>query len=103
MGGGYTNWIADVCGWSHIRSRSFKKKVQSHLHLFVRAHFTHIFISSFFSFSRVSNRAAYLKTHLPWAVRVGIDSKFLMNVYYEQRWDQNIDELRSELNIEIPP
>jgi len=50
-----------------------------------------------------NNRAAYLKTHLPWAVRVGIDSKFLMNVYYEQRWDQNIDELRSELNIEIPP
>jgi len=49
------------------------------------------------------NRAAYLKTHLPWAIRVGINSKFLMNVYYEQRWDQNIDELRSELNIETPP
>lgn len=49
------------------------------------------------------NRAAYLKTHLPWAIRVGINSKFLMNVYYEQRWDQDIDELRSELKIESPP
>lgn len=49
------------------------------------------------------NRAAYLKTHLPWAIRVGINSKFLMNVYYEQRWEQDIDELRAELNIETPP
>jgi len=40
---------------------------------------------------------------LPWAVSVGSKAAFLPAVYYEQRWDQNIFELRSELNIPEPP
>ena len=37
----------------------------------------------------------------PWAIQVGQDSDFLLNVYFEHRWDQDIDDLREELKI--PP
>jgi len=37
----------------------------------------------------------------PWAIEVGQKSEFLLNVYYEKRWEQDIDDLRDELRI--PP
>lgn len=40
---------------------------------------------------------------LPWAIRVGINSQFLMNIYFEQRWEQDLDEFRYEMKIEQPP
>ena len=49
------------------------------------------------------NRSTYLNEYLPWAIRVGTTSSFLMNVYYERRWEQDITELRDELKIETPP
>ncbi|KAK4023198.1 ubiquinone biosynthesis protein COQ4 homolog, mitochondrial [Daphnia magna] len=49
------------------------------------------------------NRSTYLNEYLPWAIRVGSNSTFLMNVYYERRWEQDIAELRDELKIETPP
>lgn len=39
----------------------------------------------------------------PWAIRVGSNAKFLMNVYYEKRWEQDVKDLRRELRIEPPP
>lgn len=43
----------------------------------------------------------YLKTYLKWAVEAGKKSKFYLNIYYEKRWEQDLDDLRRELNI--PP
>jgi ubiquinone biosynthesis protein Coq4 len=34
---------------------------------------------------------------------VGSNAKFLMNVYYEKRWEEDINELRNELRIDPPP
>lgn len=52
---------------------------------------------------RLSNqdRLNYIRRDLPWAIRCARESKFLMNVFFEQRFDQDIDELRRELNIKL--
>ena len=39
----------------------------------------------------------------PWAVNVGSNAKFFMNVYFEKRWEQDITDLRRELRIPPPP
>lgn len=52
---------------------------------------------------RARNRLTYLSKYLPWAIGVGSRSSFLMNVFYERRWEQDIAELRDELKIETPP
>ena len=39
----------------------------------------------------------------PWAVRVGTEAKFLMCAYFEQRWEQQMEDFRREMNIEPPP
>lgn len=49
------------------------------------------------------HRKHYLDTHLWWALRVGKNARFLLNVYYEEFWDWPIEELRVHLNIEEPP
>ena len=38
---------------------------------------------------------------LPWALDQGLNAKFLLNVYYEKRWEQDIDEFRKEFNITL--
>lgn len=43
----------------------------------------------------------YLSRDLAWAIRCGLDSKPLMNVYFEKRFDQDLEELRRELNIKL--
>ena len=32
-----------------------------------------------------------------------MNAENLLNVYYEQHWEQPLDEMRKELNIEPPP
>ena len=39
----------------------------------------------------------------PWAINVGQNAKFLLNIYYEERWEQDIDDLRDEYKIESIP
>ncbi|KAG9281869.1 hypothetical protein AMEX_G444 [Astyanax mexicanus] len=39
----------------------------------------------------------------PWALRSGSRSRCVLSVFYERRWEQNLEELREELNIEPPP
>ncbi|KAJ9581945.1 hypothetical protein L9F63_003698 [Diploptera punctata] len=46
-------------------------------------------------------RDKYVKYYLPWAIETGINSKFLMNVYFERRWEQPIEDLHHELNIKL--
>lgn len=49
---------------------------------------------------RPKQRKLYREKYLPWALNIGKKSKPLMNIYWEQRWQQNIHELRKELGIE---
>ncbi|QLL31877.1 hypothetical protein HG536_0C00440 [Torulaspora globosa] len=41
--------------------------------------------------------------YLPWAVKTGLSCKPLINVYWEEILDRDIDELREELGITAPP
>lgn len=43
------------------------------------------------------------KTYVPWARRAGKSAAFLMNVYFEKRFDDSLQDLRAELAIELPP
>lgn len=49
---------------------------------------------------RPKQRQNYLRHYLPWALRMGQQVRPLMNVYWEKRWEQDMTELRQELNIE---
>lgn len=44
-------------------------------------------------------RQKYITTHLPWAIRTGMTSHFIMNIFFEKRWEQPISHLHEELNI----
>ena len=39
----------------------------------------------------------------PWAVETGLTCKPLINVYWEEVLDKDLEELRSELGIKMPP
>lgn len=60
---------------------------------------------SLFAFVRMkpAEKERFLSLHLPWAVRAGLSSKELINVYWEEVLEKDVDELRAELNIEQPP
>ncbi|KAJ6111709.1 hypothetical protein N7523_007770 [Penicillium sp. IBT 18751x] len=60
---------------------------------------------SLFAFVRMkpAEKERFLSLHLPWAVRSGLASKELINVYWEEVLEKDVDELRKELNIEQPP
>lgn len=44
-------------------------------------------------------RKRYLQENLPWAIQTGINSHLLMNVYFEKRWEQSLDDFHREMNI----
>lgn len=50
-----------------------------------------------------AERERFFALHLPWAVRAGLASKELINVYWEEVLEKNVDELREEMQIERPP
>jgi ubiquinone biosynthesis protein COQ4 len=60
---------------------------------------------SIFAFVRLkpAERERFFSLHLPWAVRSGLASKELINVYWEEILEKDVDELRKELGIERPP
>ncbi|KAJ7846154.1 ubiquinone biosynthesis protein Coq4 [Mycena leptocephala] len=37
--------------------------------------------------------------YVPWALRCGGSARSLITVYWEQRWDQNIDEMKKEFGL----
>ncbi|KAL4759818.1 ubiquinone biosynthesis protein COQ4 [Aspergillus foveolatus] len=50
-----------------------------------------------------AERERLFSLYLPWAVRSGLNSKELINVYWEKILEKDVDELRAELGIEKPP
>ncbi|XP_036336364.1 ubiquinone biosynthesis protein COQ4 homolog, mitochondrial [Rhagoletis pomonella] len=50
---------------------------------------------------RPKQRKEYVSRYLPWALNNGRQMKPLMPVYFEERWEQDIEELRKELRVTI--
>lgn len=50
-----------------------------------------------------AEKERFLSLHLPWAMRSGLASKELINVYWEEVLLKDVRELRAELDIEQPP
>lgn len=48
-------------------------------------------------------RKRFLETYLPWAVRNGIQAEQVLNVYWEEELETDVDVLRARLGIEKPP
>lgn len=48
-------------------------------------------------------RELFKSHYLDWAIQNGRRSKCTLLVYYEERWQQDLNELRKELNILPPP
>ena len=56
-----------------------------------------------FCVSIYRQRKLYTTHYLPWAIKTGRNARPLMTVYWEERFEQKVDELRKELNIELLP
>lgn len=48
-------------------------------------------------------RHRLLREYVPWALRVGGSARPLINVFWEERWGQDVRELKGELGLEDPP
>ncbi|RWS22669.1 hypothetical protein B4U80_06897 [Leptotrombidium deliense] len=48
-------------------------------------------------------RRNYVNLYLPWALKAAHETKPFIPIYYEKRWEQNIEDLRKELNIPAAP
>ncbi len=47
-------------------------------------------------------RERFWNTYLPWAMRNGLRSKEVINVYWEEVLERDVGDLRKELGIEMP-
>lgn len=50
-----------------------------------------------------AERERFLALYLPWAIRSGLASQEIINVYWEEAFEKDVHELRKELCIEAPP
>lgn len=50
-----------------------------------------------------AERQRFWSTYLPWALQNGTRSKEVINVYWEEQLEKDVDELRNELGVERPP
>jgi len=61
----------------------------------------------FFGATRLKpkHREKYIRTHLPWAIQVGLNSRPLLGIYYEKRWEEPVAELRGYISpyLNKPP
>ncbi|KAH7106244.1 ubiquinone biosynthesis protein COQ4, mitochondrial, partial [Auriculariales sp. MPI-PUGE-AT-0066] len=48
-------------------------------------------------------RARLFGEYVPWALRCGASAKPLIAVYWEERWQQNLEDMKLELGIWDPP
>ncbi|KAH7176333.1 coenzyme Q biosynthesis protein Coq4-domain-containing protein [Dactylonectria macrodidyma] len=48
-------------------------------------------------------RRRFASTYLPWAIRNGARAKDVINVFWEERLEDDVDQLRAELGVERPP
>lgn len=60
---------------------------------------------SLFAITRMKpeERTRFWNTYLPWALSNGLGSKDIINVYWEEELERDVDDLRSQLGIERPP
>ncbi|KAI8304880.1 Ubiquinone biosynthesis protein [Colletotrichum sp. SAR11_240] len=52
---------------------------------------------------KTGERRRFREIYGPWAVRNGLRAKEVINVYWEEQMERDVDELRAELGIERPP
>lgn len=52
---------------------------------------------------KASERSRFWNTYLPWALTYGLQSKEIVNVYWEEELSKDVDDLRKELGITRPP
>ena len=52
---------------------------------------------------KTSERRRFLGIYLPWALKNGSRSGDVMNVFWEEEMERNVEDLRRELGIEQPP
>jgi ubiquinone biosynthesis protein COQ4 len=59
---------------------------------------------SVFALTRMkpAERKRFFAIYGPWAVKNGLGSKEVINVYWEEQLERDVDELRAELGIEKP-
>jgi len=50
-----------------------------------------------------SERKRFGAIYLPWAVRNGLRSKEVINVYWEEELERDVEDLRRQLGVEPPP
>jgi ubiquinone biosynthesis protein COQ4 len=48
-------------------------------------------------------RSRLFSEYVPWALKCGGSAKSLITVYWEERWGQDVQELKRELGIWDPP
>jgi ubiquinone biosynthesis protein COQ4 len=48
-------------------------------------------------------RARLFREYVPWALKCGSNSKPLISVYWEERWEMPVEEIKNELGIWDPP
>ncbi|KAG6844404.1 Ubiquinone biosynthesis protein [Tephrocybe sp. NHM501043] len=48
-------------------------------------------------------RARLFSEYVPWAFRCGGSARSLITVYWEERWNQNVEEMKKEFGIWDPP
>ncbi|KAG9306799.1 hypothetical protein G9A89_005699 [Geosiphon pyriformis] len=49
-----------------------------------------------------AERARLFSVYVPWAIQCGSASKFLMNVYFEEWFEKDLESMRRELGIYLP-
>ncbi|PHH51139.1 Ubiquinone biosynthesis protein COQ4, mitochondrial [Ceratocystis fimbriata CBS 114723] len=52
---------------------------------------------------KADQRARLRQIYMPWALRNGLRAKEVINVYWEEWLERDVNELRKELGIELPP
>ncbi|PVH86546.1 ubiquinone biosynthesis protein coq4, mitochondrial [Cadophora sp. DSE1049] len=59
---------------------------------------------SLFAYVRLKpqEKERFWKIYLPWAVKNGVGSKEVINIYWEEQLERDVGELRAELGIEKP-
>lgn len=52
---------------------------------------------------KAAERKRFLETYLPWALRNGWRAEEVINVYWEEELESDVDALRTKLGVERPP
>lgn len=48
-------------------------------------------------------RARLFNEYVPWAIKCGTSAKSLITIYWEKRWEQEVEKVKQEYGIWDPP